>query len=338
VNTGIINHIKSRLANKGAILMYHQVTNLPCDPWELSVRPENFEEHLLLLKKHYKVVPLTEMLARLNTIRSGKRLIAITFDDGYLDNLQVAAPLLRKYNLPATFFITTGLLGTDQLFWWDELAHILLLQEQLPEVIKLCMDDWEFNFELVNDAILTDVCKREISEWRAFQSFPNRRTELYFTVWTALKTMSIDKRAQALAQLRMQIGIESLFPGPSQIMNSEQLKKLAVDPLFEIGGHTVNHPALAVLPYHDQYTEVVKGIETLENHIDVEITSFAFPYGNYNTDTLDVVHDTKIEHAVTTEERTVSRLTNAIEMPRYQIKNWDGKQFFDRLHTWFKFN
>ena len=98
--------------------MYHRIATPEYDHWELSVSPQNFEAHLQVLKK-YKVMDLATVVKEIP-----HKGIAISFDDGYIDNYTVAKPLLEKYHLPATFFITNGNLGKQTEFWWDELEHI----------------------------------------------------------------------------------------------------------------------------------------------------------------------------------------------------------------------
>ena len=110
-------------ANQARILAYHGVDDrdeplLNFDGFH--VHPEIFERHLRTLKGHYKVVPLRELA---EIFQRGEapppRAVAITFDDGYLNNLTHAAPLLNKYGLPATFFVTTGFMdGTHQPWWF----------------------------------------------------------------------------------------------------------------------------------------------------------------------------------------------------------------------------
>lgn len=101
------------------ILLYHRISQISSDPVMLCVTPECFEKHLQFLKKKYKILPLSELSKRLvdRTLKGDE--VAITFDDGYRDNLINALPLLEKYDIPATIFITTGLLGKVASFEWD---------------------------------------------------------------------------------------------------------------------------------------------------------------------------------------------------------------------------
>lgn len=96
------------------VLCYHRVTpEGGPDPWSLKVRPERFAQQLEVLRD-FDVRPLKELL------EAKERSVAITFDDGYDDNLDYAAPLLSRFSFPATFFLVTG--DPTERFWWDLLC------------------------------------------------------------------------------------------------------------------------------------------------------------------------------------------------------------------------
>jgi peptidoglycan/xylan/chitin deacetylase (PgdA/CDA1 family) len=106
------------LGRRGAIVAFHRVDDrLAGTP--LGCTRADFAAYCDFFRDHFHVVPLTEMVGR---IRAGKPVggcLSITFDDGYLDNFQVAAPELKARGLPACFFVATGLVGTQQQPWWD---------------------------------------------------------------------------------------------------------------------------------------------------------------------------------------------------------------------------
>ena len=103
------------------ILMYHRIAEPELDPWRLCVSPENFEQHMELLSHQYELLKLSEI----TTCKDLKNKAFITFDDGYLDNLLLAKPILEKYDAPATVFVTTGYIGGRSEFWWDELEQLV---------------------------------------------------------------------------------------------------------------------------------------------------------------------------------------------------------------------
>src|SRR3954470_15948888 len=111
----------SRRRPPALILLYHRVATPTRDPQLLSVSPERFAEHLEVVRRCAEPVALAGILAQGEGPRA-----AITFDDGYADNLHEAAPLLAAAGVPATVFVVSGQVGTTDEFWWDELERVLL--------------------------------------------------------------------------------------------------------------------------------------------------------------------------------------------------------------------
>ncbi len=109
------------------ILMYHYIREVDpeADPlgFRLSVRPERFAEQLAWLREHgYVGLRMREVAACLRSNNCPRRAVALTFDDGYADNVTAALPLLRRYGFPATFYIVTGFVGREGYMDWADLA------------------------------------------------------------------------------------------------------------------------------------------------------------------------------------------------------------------------
>lgn len=102
------------------ILLYHRVANVKTDPHLLCVSPENFRNQIQYLKENFKIVPLVKLVQDTRTGKIQNNNLAITFDDGYSDNLYNALPILEEFNIPATIFLTVGYIGQDKPFYWDE--------------------------------------------------------------------------------------------------------------------------------------------------------------------------------------------------------------------------
>lgn len=116
----ILKNYLYKVSSKTApILLYHRVDEVKNDPIMLCVTPATFEEHLKFIKNNYQPLPLSELSRRIVSNSLVGNEISITFDDGYQDNLKNALPLLEKYNIPATIFVTTGYLGRKASFKWD---------------------------------------------------------------------------------------------------------------------------------------------------------------------------------------------------------------------------
>lgn len=102
------------------ILLYHRVAELENDINFLSVSQINFENQLIYLSKKFKILSLNELAEDLKTNNLKTNSIVITFDDGYADNLHNALPILEKHKIPATIFVTTGKIGDNAPFFWEE--------------------------------------------------------------------------------------------------------------------------------------------------------------------------------------------------------------------------
>lgn len=117
-----LRRLRGRMRPGIAILGYHRVCEPSRDPLELSTSPANFEAHLQTAARLGEPMSLADAAAAIAECRVPRRGIVFTFDDGYADNLHTVLPLLDRYGIPATMFVTSGNRGGE--FWWDRLARI----------------------------------------------------------------------------------------------------------------------------------------------------------------------------------------------------------------------
>ena len=114
-----------RLRSGPLILLYHRVADiepgLDSNVSGLSVTPEHFEQQLAVLRRRFAPLRLRDLLESPRRLRHPA--VAVTFDDGYADNLHTALPLLERFGIPATFFVTSGMLRGEREFWWDTLER-----------------------------------------------------------------------------------------------------------------------------------------------------------------------------------------------------------------------
>ena len=116
--------LRNRSAPGAVVLVYHRVEDVPVSGLGLAVSPAHFDEHLSAVRRLGVAIPLRDVVAGRRQGRSTRRMVSLTFDDGYADNLFVAKPFLEAHGVPATVFVTTGFIGADQAFWWDRLDRI----------------------------------------------------------------------------------------------------------------------------------------------------------------------------------------------------------------------
>jgi peptidoglycan/xylan/chitin deacetylase (PgdA/CDA1 family) len=106
------------LREASVVVNFHRVNDVTAgDGLTCSIR--DLERYCRFFRSAFEVVPLRELVARLEQGRSVGGLLAITLDDGYRDSFENAAPVLSRLGLPATFFVTTGFVGTGTVSWWD---------------------------------------------------------------------------------------------------------------------------------------------------------------------------------------------------------------------------
>lgn len=117
------NQIRNRIYPTAFIFLYHRIAKPNSDAMGLSVSPANFKSQLAYLKQNYTLVPLVQLVIWIRAKRLKNNAAAITFDDGYADNLHNALPILKELNIPATFFVTSGYIDSKKPFYWESEAQ-----------------------------------------------------------------------------------------------------------------------------------------------------------------------------------------------------------------------
>lgn len=115
-----LRRARSRFIQGSAILGYHRVADGDDDPFRLAVTPEHFAEQLEVVRGMANPVTINALAQAIRDREVPRGTFAVTFDDGYADNLHVAKPILARLDIPATVYVVAGRLGRH--FWWDELA------------------------------------------------------------------------------------------------------------------------------------------------------------------------------------------------------------------------
>jgi peptidoglycan/xylan/chitin deacetylase (PgdA/CDA1 family) len=322
----------------GAVLMYHRVTELESDPWSLSVSPQNFAAHLEVLQKHCWVMPLED----LNEAHQQKQLldaaVAITFDDGYVDNLLNAKPLLEQAKLPATMFIASGCIGRSREFWWDELEKALLLPDQLPERLTLTAKGQTQTWELGNAAYYGSLerhCDRGIDPWKAV---PTARLGFYFSVWKFLWLLPVAEQERLCDEVMAWAGVDPSVRESHRTITADELRLLDSGDYVTVGAHTVNHPHLPDHPMSVQQQEIEQGKQALEQYLGRSITTFSYPYGGFNKQTLQIIEQAGFSCACSTVQEMVWWRSDRFQLPRFEVKNWDGETFEKQLLAWLSRN
>ena len=141
------------LRNAAVVVVFHRVDDrYPDDPLTLTSR--QFGDFCDFFAKYFKVVHLSTLVHRMREGRDIGGMLAITFDDGYQDNLKVAAPILVEHGLPACFFITTGFIGSSTVPWWDAKDGITSEWMNWDQVRTLAASGFEVGSHTVSHADL----------------------------------------------------------------------------------------------------------------------------------------------------------------------------------------
>jgi peptidoglycan/xylan/chitin deacetylase (PgdA/CDA1 family) len=161
------------VSNHVWVVAFHRVDDLGY-PDELTCGTKEFAEYCEFFARNFRVVPLSQQLEQLGSSQCGGTL-SITFDDGYRDNFDHAAPILERFGLPATFFVTSGFIGTDQVAWWDQSLPNVSGWMDWDEVRALHKRGFEIGCHTVTHADLGSLSPehalREVSEARRRLSF-----------------------------------------------------------------------------------------------------------------------------------------------------------------------
>ena len=294
---------KNRLVNlfdpPVVVLLYHRVTSLPSDPQLLAVSPDNFRAHLQFLKNNFTLVRFEENWAKVR-----KPAIAITFDDGYADNVREALPILEENGIPATFFVSTGTVGTQEEFWWDELEHLILGGHDFPD-----------RFVLIDSSFKQD--------WPT--STATERQVLFEEIQPLMRNIAPQRRENWLRQLRQWVKMEVRACEFHRAMTVEELQQLARSKWVTIGAHTVTHSVLSCLTTEEQRREIMESKSQLESWLGREISVFSYPFGkrkDYTRETVDLCREAGFLKAAANFPAQAHRWTDQYQIPRQLVRNW----------------
>jgi peptidoglycan/xylan/chitin deacetylase (PgdA/CDA1 family) len=307
--------------------MYHRVAAERLDPWRLCVSPRHFEEQLDALRRHARILPLLELQRRIVDGSAEPGSVAITFDDGYADNLLAAAPLLERHDAPATVFVATGYLGGAREFWWDELDRLLLEPGRLPRAVTLELPDGPHRLDLGSAARAgaEALARRVLHRARAAAPASARQTA-YRAAWERLLPLRDADQWRALDSLRAATGRP---PGPRvarRQLTVHELLELARGGLVEIGAHTVTHPALSLFPAAEQREEILESVAALSALLGRSVRGFSYPHGRYTDDTLRIVREAGLAYACTASPASQGppREPDPFTLPRLMVTDVDG--------------
>jgi peptidoglycan/xylan/chitin deacetylase (PgdA/CDA1 family) len=331
--------LKSSGTPCGIILMYHRVTEICPDPWSIAVTPSHFAEQMAALREIAAPCGLRQLaLAAQGEVEVSPSSVAITFDDGYADNLYQAKPWLERYEIPATVFVTADYVGGKRDFWWDAIDCVLV-SESLPPTLDLAIDGREYRWDIEVPEAPAESLSARLRGWRASPegegpSGRRPRAKLYRDLHRLLKPAPEEERLAVVDRLLSWAGMESSGRENYRQLTAEETRAMARDGLIEIGSHTLTHPDLRSLPPRSQQTEIERSKASLTEMLDLPVRNFAYPYGACSAETVDLVRAAGYESACVASFGTVTSRSDRFQLPRMMVEDWDGDEFRRRLIDW----
>jgi peptidoglycan/xylan/chitin deacetylase (PgdA/CDA1 family) len=292
------------------ILMYHRVARLTHDPWQLAVSPEQFAEQIEALTQIRHVVPLRWLAAQIAQGCVPKKVAVVTFDDGYVDVLTEAKPVLERYGCAATAFLVTGAIGNTHSFWWDELSRLVFETALLPAELEIEIAGRLHRWR--TDDRRTASRSDAVDDGQAVT-----REELHNELWRLLRPLEPAPRCELIVRLCAWAGIQIEANSVHRPLTPAEVRRLASPGFIDIGAHTVTHPVLPLLDETAQRAEVEGSRAACEELIGEPIHTFAYPYGQLTDDTVAGVRNARFACACTTRAGTVSPNNDLMLLPRF---------------------
>ena len=257
--TGIASwYVRARKVTGATVLNYHSVARPEEARWvdpRYHLPPSEFERQMRYLAAHRRPVSLSRLL---ESMAGGRDLppgsVVVTFDDGYLDHLTVAAPILVKLRIPATFFLPTGYVSRVENQWVDRLYSSFLRRTR---------------HDMLVDGEAFDLT-RASQEREAF-----RRKESVLLITT------YSERSAHLRNVEEQIRPEG--SAPKLTMDWDDVRRLQrISPAFDIGAHSRDHIDMSALEESDARAEIAACAEDLRRELGEAPRDFSFPYERWN--------------------------------------------------------
>ncbi len=300
--------------DKLLVLVYHRFSNGE----EIGKTSATvFRRHLDYLVRHYRVVSLTEAVSRVSALQklSGREAV-ITIDDGYHDFYDIAFPILREYNVPATVYAVTGFVEGHCWIWTD-----------IARYVSLSASNADLEIEINGTMV-----KRSLNG-------PGSRLAAAGAVNQVLKKLSDqekDRELERFAQI-MKVEVPDRPPPEFGSFTWDQAREMASAGI-EIGSHTVSHPILTNVDAERLTSELEDSKIIIQREIGTNTVHFCYPNGDYAERERNAVEQAGYASAVSTEIRLCSDSADRFQIPRIDAEPEmyrfvQATSGFDRLKT-----
>lgn len=314
---GPMGSLRSAAISDLRVLAYHRVLSeldepaFEFDAELVSARRADFDWQMAYVARRFQPVSCAQVAAAINSGTSlPKRAVMVTFDDGFRDNYEVAFPILQRHKVPAVFFLTSGYIGKQDIFWFDWLVHVLLRTS--ASTIRVPV------LHLVIDLGPTAAARRLAA----------------LELLRALKVATETKRSTALQQLKdaTAVDIEPMTRASSACMTWEQVREMSTGGM-EFGSHTVSHPILSTIsdPAHLRF-ELDESKATIEREVGRPVIALAYPVGGRDAVSAEViaaVRQSGYQFAFTYEAGCNKRPSNdRFLLKRLQVERYTTRSMF----------
>lgn len=254
------------------ILMYHRILK---DEFINGLTPQEFEKQIAYIHKNFNVVSIEDLLKSIKNNTAKPYSLALTFDDGHYDFYTSAWPILKKFNVPASLYITTGFVDGTTWLWPDLLKYILLNSNTAI-----------LNIEALGD-ISTHKAEHHIS-WHKLGDY--------------CLTLSVEARNNLLSKLAddAKITVSNIPQSPFHAVTWPQLQEMHKEGLA-VGSHTVTHPILGSLSTASLEYELAASARAIQHHLGSAPTGICYPNGrpeDINEDVIKAAELTGYSHGL----------------------------------------
>jgi len=308
---------RSRRPRRGAppfaIFLYHAVVERQLEIGDFCfIRQEEFRRQVDALRRRFRLIPLEEGARLLAAGELTEPAAAITFDDGFQDNFDVAYPILREAGAPATIFVCTDLLDTDRVLWYCRL-HDAITRTGAREL------EWEGRRYPLDSAA---------TRYRAANELKNDLKRLRPP---DLESAVDEIAARLVGRARGGPGVAS--DRRFRMLSRAAIRSMAQEGLVDFGAHTGSHAILAKLERAEQRHEIERSVREVSALVGKPCRTFAYPNGrfeDYDSATIDLLRRVGVTVAVTAEKGLNDRDTPGLELLRLAIGGEPSMPSFDQ--------
>lgn len=301
----------------GVIFMLHHVVPGTPGSFEpnriLKVTPEFLESLIVKVRASgFDIISLDEVKDRLQAGDDRRPFAVFTLDDGYRDNRDYAYPIFRHHQAPFTIYVPTAYADGHGDLWW------LVLEESLRRLTSASME------------IAGETCEFDLAT-------DDQKQQAYHAIYWRLRRLPEKDARAKVAELAVTAQVDGEALCRTLVMNWDEIRALAEDPLVTIGAHTVNHLALGKLDYEDALREMFDSVQRIEKELGRPCRHFSYPYGceaSAGDREFEMARLLGLETAVTTRKGLVRKSHRAamVALPRLSLNgDYQDARYVDVL-------